>query len=156
MASDVAVISDLLVGGASVQPKARGRKPPAQTGSLLDVARRVENGLPLSALDRVVAFVAPDDARFATKIVPKATLSRRRTSPDSALSVEESNKVARLAKVWAAAVRVWKDEADAREFLRRPHPMLDVRAPREIAVASDPGADAVVNVIGRGAYGGGV
>ncbi|MFN3592128.1 MAG: antitoxin Xre/MbcA/ParS toxin-binding domain-containing protein, partial [Thermaurantiacus sp.] len=72
------------------------------------------------------------------------------------LSVEEGNKVARLAKVWAMAMRVWGDEEDAREFLRRPHPMLDGRMPRDVAAASDPGADAVVNLIGGGAYGGGV
>ncbi len=144
MASDIAMIAGILGGGKS------------DAGSLLDIARRVESGLPLAALDRVVHFVAPDDARFAGTIVPKATLSRRRTSGTGALSVDESNKVARLAKVWAMAMRVWNDEADAREFLRRPHPMLEGRAPREVAVGSDPGADAVINVMGRGAFGGGV
>ncbi len=125
-------------------------------GSLLRVARMVEAGLPVAALDRVVRLMAPDDAGFVSRIVPKATLSRRRAAPEAGLSVEESNKVARLAKVWAMAISVWRDEGDARAFLRRPHPMLEGRAPREVAVASDPGADAVVALIGRGAYGGGV
>jgi putative toxin-antitoxin system antitoxin component (TIGR02293 family) len=128
----------------------------ARSGSLFDIARTVEAGLPVAALERVVGFVAPDDAAFATRLVPKATLSRRRSSEAGTLSVEEGNKVARLAKVWAMAMRVWGDEEDAREFLRRPHPMLDRRAPRDVAAASDPGADAVVNLIGGGAYGGGV
>jgi putative toxin-antitoxin system antitoxin component (TIGR02293 family) len=126
------------------------------SGSLLDAARRVESGLPLSALERLADVVAPDEGRFLSTIVPKATLSRRRAAAGSTLSAEESNKVARLAKVWAMALQVWGEEADAREFLRRPHPLLDGRAPREVALASDPGADAVINVIGRGAYGGGV
>lgn len=130
--------------------------PRARSGSLFDIARTVEAGLPVAALERVVGFVAPDDAGFATRLVPKATLSRRRASEAGTLSVEESNKVARLAKVWAMAMRVWGDEEDARAFLRRPHPMLDGRAPRDVAAASDPGADAVVNLIGGGAYGGGV
>jgi len=144
MATDVATISSIL-GGST-----------CEVGSLLDIAHRVETGLPLSALDRVVQCVAPGEARFVGTIVPNATLSRRRSSPKGALSVEESNKVARLAKVWAMALRLWDDEADAREFLRRPHPMLEGRAPRDVAVASGPGADAVINVMGRGAYGGGV
>lgn len=143
MTSDIAMLSSILGG------KAEG-------GSLLDIARQVENGLPLTALDRVVRFVAPGEAGFIATIVPKATLSRRRVSNHPTLSSEESNKLARLAKVWTMAMRVWGDETDAREFLRRPHPMLDGRAPREVALASDPGTDAVVNVIGRGAYGGGV
>ena len=144
MAADVAAISFILSGDA---PKPL---------SLLGVARLVETGLPLAALDRVVRAVAPDDASFIASIVPKATLSRRRAAASGTLSAEESNKVARLAKVWAMAVRVWNDEADARAFLRRPHPMLEGRPPRDVAVASDPGADAVANIIGRGAYGGGV
>ena len=144
MSADITLISDIL-GGASFK-----------IGSLLDLARRVENGLPLAALDRVAHRLAPGDARFAATIIPKATLSRRRSTPNGALSVEESNRLARLAKVWAMALRIWGDEADAREFLRRPHPLLEGRPPREVALASDPGADAVVNVIGRGAYGGGV
>lgn len=130
--------------------------PKARSGSLFDIARTVEAGLPVSALDRMVGFVAPDDAGFVTRLVPKATLTRRRASDTRTLSVDEGNKVARLAKVWAMAMRVWDDEDDAREFLRRPHPMLDARAPRDVAAASDPGADAVVNIIGGGAYGGGV
>jgi len=124
--------------------------------SLLGMARLVEAGLPLSALDRMVRAVAPNDASFVASIVPKATLSRRRAAAAGTLSAEESNKVARLAKVWAMAMRVWNDEADARAFLSRPHPMLEGRPPRDVAVASDPGADAVMNIIGRGAYGGGV
>jgi putative toxin-antitoxin system antitoxin component (TIGR02293 family) len=144
MASDVAIISSVLGGGKS------------KSGSLFDIAQSVERGLSVMALDRVVAFIAPDDGAFIANIVPKATLSRRRASESGRLSIEEGNKVARLAKVWAMAMRVWDDQASAQEFLRRPHPMLDGRAPRDVAVASDPGADAVINVMGRGAYGGGV
>jgi putative toxin-antitoxin system antitoxin component (TIGR02293 family) len=144
MAAEVASIFSILSGEK------------AGVASLLGMARLVEAGLPLTALDRVVRAVAPNDAGFVASIVPKATLSRRRAAACSVLSAEESNKVARLAKVWAMAVRVWDDEEDARSFLSRPHPMLEGRKPREVAVGSDPGADAVMNIIGRGAYGGGV
>jgi putative toxin-antitoxin system antitoxin component (TIGR02293 family) len=142
MDTELETIGKLLSGGA------------ARPGSILDIVHKVEGGLPVAALDRVVGKVAPDDGGFAVTIVPKATLTRRRAA--SRLNVDESNKVARLAKVWAMALRVWGDERDAQEFLRRPHPMLEGRAPREVTVSSEPGADAVMNLIGRGAYGGGV
>ena len=142
MASDAAVISFVL-GGARFNG-----------GSLLDIARWVENGLPLDSLDRVMRLVAPDDAKFVAAIIPKAALTRCRDLRNGSLSVEEGDKVYRLAKVWAMAVRVWGDEADGLEFLRRPHPMLNSRPPRRVAVGSAAGADAVINVIGRGAYGG--
>jgi hypothetical protein len=38
----------------------------------------VENGLPLASLDRVVDAVAPSDTGFAFRIIPRATLARRR------------------------------------------------------------------------------
>lgn len=143
MSSNFAVIGTML-----------GSRSPI--GSYLDVARKVEDGLPVAALERLARAIAPDDASFIGAVVPKATLSRRRASPAETLSVEEGNKVARLAKVWAFALGVWQDEDDARRFLGREHPMLDNRRPRDLAAASDPGADAVINVMGRGAYGGGV
>ena len=37
-----------------------------------------------------------------------------------------------------------------------PHPMLDNRAPLEVALATGLGADAVINLLGRAAYSGGV
>ena len=139
---------------ATVSPSMAGDEPGA--ASHLRWARLVEQGMPLTWLHQVAQAVAPDDTRFIASIVPKATLSRRRAAPSAALSPEEGNKVARLHKVWEMAMRVWQNEADARNFLGRPHPMLEGRTPRDLAVASDPGADAVVNIIGRGAYGGGV
>jgi len=42
-----------------------------------------------------------------------------------------------------------------RDFLGRPHMMLDNQVPMDVALATGPGADAV-NLLGRAAYGGGV
>jgi len=54
------------------------------------------------------------------------------------------------------ALDIYRDAGKAREFLRRPHMMLDNKAPLDVALATGPGADAVVNVLGRAAYSGGV
>lgn len=69
---------------------------------------RVEGRLPLAALDRVVQSLSPADGSFVFRLVPRATLARRRkdaASPEdgSRLSPEEGARV-------------------ARDFLFRPHP----------------------------------
>jgi putative toxin-antitoxin system antitoxin component (TIGR02293 family) len=126
-----------------------------RVGSPLSLADSVEAGLPVSAVDHIAAALAPGDSAFKYRIVPKATLERRRKAR-SRLTREEGNRVARLGKVFEAAVSIYRDPARAREFLTRRHVMLENRAPLDVALATGPGADAVVNLLGRAAYGGGV
>ncbi len=132
-----------------------GIKPPSG-GSRLDLARSVEGGLPVSALDSLAGFVAPEDTRFKFRLVSKATLERRRTSSSKRLTTEEGDRLARLAKVFSFALDIYGDAVKAREFLARPHAMLDGKPPLDVALATGPGADVVINVLGRAAYGGGV
>ena len=77
------------------------RKHSAGTGSALGIMSDVEKGLPLTALDRIVHAIAPDDTNFAYRVVPRATLARRRARHLPRLTAEESARVARLASVWA-------------------------------------------------------
>lgn len=122
----------------------------------LALASSVEKGLPVSALEKLANRVSPQDARgFSYLVVPKPTLERRRKAKQ-ALTTEESDRLARVAKVFAFGIDVFRDEAKVRSFLNRPHPMLDDRPPLEIALATGPGADAVINLLGRAAYSGGV
>jgi putative toxin-antitoxin system antitoxin component (TIGR02293 family) len=126
------------------------------TEPVLSLAYSIQKGLPVSALDRVAGHVSPNDVRrFTYRVVPKPTLERRRRDKKP-LSTEESDRLARVAKVFAFAFEVFGDEAKARSFLDRRHPMLDDAVPLEIALATGPGADAVMNLLGRTAYGGGV
>lgn len=121
----------------------------------LALAYSVEAGLPVSALDHLAEVVAPEDARFKFRLVPKATLERRRRSTKR-LTSEEGDRLARIAKVYAVALDIYHDPDKTRDFLRRPHMMLDNKAPLDVALATGPGADAVINLLGRAAYGGGV
>lgn len=132
-----------------------GIKPRARA-TTLSLAASVEKGLPVSALDKFAGRIAPGDVRgFAHRVVPKPTLERRRRQKQH-LTTDESDRLARIAKVFAFGLDVFRDEAKVRDFLNRPHPMLDDRIPLELALATGPGADAVVNLLGRAAYGGGV
>ncbi len=128
---------------------------PEDAGSPLALAHSIEDGLSVGAVDRLAKVVAPDDSELKFRIVPKATLSRRRKNRQK-LTNEEGNRLARLAKVYSMAVMVYQDERKVRDFLMRPHMMLDNESPIDLALATGPGADAVVNLLGRAAYGGGV
>ena len=119
----------------------------------LALVSAIEKGLPVSALDRLSEAISPDDETFKYRIVPRPTLTRRRKDPSHRLTTEESGRLARLAKVWAFAVEVWGEEAQARSFLSRSHPMLDGRKPLELVLANDFGADVVENILGGLKYG---
>lgn len=125
--------------------------------SLLGLATEVDRGLPLSALDRVARQVAPDDSGFAFRMVPRATLARRRKVTDqgdaSRLSPDEGAKVARLAEVWALAREVWGSDEEARAFLFRPHAMLDERRPVDVVLANEFGRPLVEGILGGLQYG---
>lgn len=112
---------------------------------------RIEHGLPVKAVDRVAHLIAPDDARFKYRLLPKATLERRKTT--NRLSPEEGARLARLAKVWTAARDVWGDDDEARDFLFRPHPMAEDNRPIDLAIRSEFGAELVVDILNGLKYG---
>lgn len=114
---------------------------------------RLERGLPVAALERIARLIAPADRSFKYRIVSKATLARRRARRPVRLSPEESERVARLAEIWKAAQDTWGDEAEARAFLFRPHPMLEGRRPIDVVLNSEFGAGLVTDILGRLKYG---
>lgn len=120
----------------------------------------VEEGLALSSLDRVVDAVAPEDTKFAFRIVPRATLARRRKAWAEAenraagrLSAEEGTRLARLASVWSMALEVWGGEAAARRFMFDAHPMLEGRRPVDLVLENELGRPVVEGILGRLQYG---
>lgn len=123
--------------------------------SSLALAYSVEAGLPVTTLDHFAGIMAPDDTRFKFRLVSKTTLDRRRKSTGR-LTTDESDRLVRLAKVFSFALGIYGNPDKVREFLRRPHPMLDGKSPLEVALVSSLGADAVISLLGRGAYTGGV
>jgi putative toxin-antitoxin system antitoxin component (TIGR02293 family) len=128
---------------------------PQSTDTRLALAYSIEAGLPVSALDHLAEAVAPEDTRFKFRLIPKATLERRRRSTKR-FTTEEGDRLARIAKVYAVALDIYHDPAKVRDFLRRPHMMLDNKTPLDVALATGPGTDAVINLLGRAAYSGGV
>ena len=109
---------------------------------------RIEEGLKPEIVARVVKAVTPNSTELIYLIVPKATLTRR-LSKRQRLTADESSRLARAAKTWTHALAIWKAPEAAREFLLRPHPMLDGRRPIEMAITTDVGADVVDQLLGR-------
>jgi putative toxin-antitoxin system antitoxin component (TIGR02293 family) len=112
---------------------------------------RIEDGLPVDALERMAQLLAPEDARFKYRLVPKATFERRKGS--QRLSSDEGTRLARLARVWSLALDVWKDEEEARNFLFRPHPMIEDKRPIDVVIQNEFGAEMVVDILGGLKYG---
>lgn len=123
----------------------------ASADNAFGLISRIESGLPVKTLDRLALKLAPGDAQFKYRLVPKATFERRKLA--HRLSTEEGTRVARLARVWALALDVWKSDDEARDFLFRPHAMLEDRRPVDLAIQGEIGAELVLDVLGGLKYG---
>ena len=112
---------------------------------------RIDAGLPFAALDRIAKLLAPEDSQFKYRLIPKATYERRKAA--HRLSSEEGTRLARLARVWSVALDVWENESDARDFLFRPHAMIEDKRPVDVVIQNEFGAELVNDILGRLKYG---
>lgn len=124
----------------------------ASARSPLGLMSRIEDGLPLRALERVAQLLSPGDTQFKYRLVPKATYDRRKGKA-LPLSSDEGTRLARVARVWSLALDVWQTDAEARDFLFRSHPMLEDRRPIDVVIANEIGAELVLEILGRLKYG---
>lgn len=113
--------------------------------------------LPARALDELAAHLAPGDRAFRFRFTSKASYARRRSAANGSgepmLSPAESERVARIGRLWDFAVEVWGEADKARDFLNRRHMLLRGRLPIDVALASEQGAREVEDIIGGVAYG---
>lgn len=112
---------------------------------------QIELGLPVAALDKIARLLAPADSQFKYRLIPKATYERRKAA--HRLSSEEGTKLARVARVWSLARDVWENDSGARDFLFRPHPMIEDRRPIDVVIQNEIGAEMVVDILGQLKYG---
>jgi putative toxin-antitoxin system antitoxin component (TIGR02293 family) len=129
---------------------------PTQLATTIGLLDDVCRGLPLQSVDALSQEIAPGDATFKYALVPKATYNRRRVGagPEAArLSQEQSERLVRLARIWAWANEVWQSPEAARRFMFAPHMLLEGRTPIEVTLAGELGGKMVEDVLGRLAYG---
>lgn len=120
-----------------------------QDMSDLALVRRIETGLPLSAVRRIVHQIDPQELNVSVHdVIPKATYYRINKARRKALNKDQSEKVFALSKVFAEALRQYhEDRESASAFLMRGHPLLEGRSPMDVARASTAGADLVLKLL---------
>ena len=149
MWNDVEKIACVLAGGKTKRGKVKlGSR---EVSSARDMELLVQEGLPSESIEITIEYIFPDDPAPRYQIVPRATLSRR-IKKGVRLSPEESEKLQRVARVFAMALDVWGSEEDAREFMVKLHPMLDDRSPFEASL-TEIGAREVESILGRLLFG---
>jgi len=149
MWNDVEKIVSVLAGE-------RGKRTKVTLGSRAvssarDLELAVQEGLPSESVEATIERIFPHDPNVRYQIVPRATMNRRLKNGER-LSAQESEKLQRVARVFAMAIDVWGSEEEAREFMAKPHPMLDDRTPFEASL-SEIGAREVESILGRLLFG---
>jgi len=103
-----------------------------QIHSLYDLNESVTHGLPKATLRSTVSHLTQDTEtarQISNRLIPSASFKRRR----SLLNPQESERVERLARVFATALDIWGNDKDAQQFLFTPHPLLNQQRPVDLA-----------------------
>jgi putative toxin-antitoxin system antitoxin component (TIGR02293 family) len=78
--------------------------------------REVAQGLPLATLEQFSAYSDIPMQNLLEVVIPARTLKHRRQRNEP-LSIDESDRLARVAKIYELAVKVYGDRGDGRDWL---------------------------------------
>ncbi len=90
--------------------------------------RDIERGVPLAALDDFATYSAIPARDLVNAVIPPRTLKHRRQRKEP-LSPEESDRLARVAKMYELAVKVYGNREDGRGWLLHPTDRFEGRTP---------------------------
>ena len=88
----------------------------------------VERGLPLSVLDEFSAYSGIPVKDLLEVVIPPRTLKHRRARKEP-LSMEESDRLVRVARLFELAVRIFGDPEKARRWLTKPKVRFEEHTP---------------------------
>lgn len=113
--------------------------PPVLGGNILsdlDLLEAVHDGLPISSIDSVIdqGFLTPEEVNLLV-MSPEAYRHRRETGAH--LTREESDRLARVARVMALAGEVFEDSDKAARWLRKPNRGLGGHVPLQLLVTGE-------------------
>lgn len=103
--------------------------------------RDIERGLPLSAIDEFSAYSGIPVKQLLEVVIPPRTLKHRRQRREP-LNLDESDRLARVAKMYALAAKVYAGRDDGRDWLLRPKRRFDEKTPLEM-LRTEKGEEAV-------------
>ncbi len=117
-----------------------------------DLARFIRKGLPAGSVTSLAERLHVANAVLSRKLgIPQRTLTRR-LSEASLLTPAESDRIARMARVYANAVEMIGDEEKAIAWLNTPNRALGGEKPLD-QLDTDMGTRTVEDILGRIAYG---
>ncbi len=114
----------------------------------LDLDEAVKRGLPFAAFERVCAKIGLGAAEAVALIASSPRTLARRKARHQRLTASESDRLARLARIYARALEVFGDDEKARRWLHKPNRSLAGRVPLK-TIDTDIGALEVERVLGR-------
>jgi len=116
-----------------------------------DFVRLVQDGLPTAVLEALVKRGELTPQEVEKYIIPRRTLAHRKRRHQP-LSREESNKLARVARIFAVALDTFQDRQKAGAWMRRSNRELQGAAPVEL-LDTDSGARVLEQTLERIAHG---
>jgi putative toxin-antitoxin system antitoxin component (TIGR02293 family) len=90
--------------------------------------RDIERGIPLSALDDFSAYSGIPLKELLEVVIPPRTLKHRRQRNEP-LNLDESDRLARVTRMYELAVKVYGDSEDGRGWLTHAKECFDERSP---------------------------
>ncbi len=116
----------------------------------VDIDRLIGDGLPVDVIDALIVgkTVTPDEVRRI--IMPSKALSERRRK--GGLTPEQSDRVIRVARIFAEALETFGSREKALTWMRRACSVLGGKAPVDL-LDTEEGARMVESLLGRIAHG---
>src|SRR5262249_2711245 len=116
------------------------------------LAKLIRSGLPAGSVTALARRLSVANAELSQKLgIPQRTLTRR-LSRRGRLTAAESDRAARLARVYANAIEMIGDEERAIQWFLTPNRALDGQRPFD-QIDTDVGSREVEDLLGRIAYG---
>lgn len=109
--------------------------------------RQVERGLPLATLEEFAAYSGFAMKELLEVVIPLRTLKHRRQRQEP-LNAEESDKLARVARLWEYALKVFGNPDKARRWLTKPKVRFEERTPLQM-MRTGTGGDGVEEMLGQ-------
>jgi len=117
-----------------------------------DLAHLIRKGLPVGSISALAAKLHIGNSVLSRKLgIPQRTLTRR-LSQALLLTPAESDRTARMARIYANAVEMIGDQEKAIEWLSTPNRALGGERPLD-QLDTDTGTRVVEDILGRIAYG---
>jgi putative toxin-antitoxin system antitoxin component (TIGR02293 family) len=123
----------------------------ARVTSSMDLVNLVRAGLPSGVVDYVLERELLSRPELERYVIPRRTLAHRKQKREN-LSPQESDRLARLARVMALAEDTFQNRGKAHRWMRRANRSLGGMVPVEL-LDTDEGARLVETVLGRISHG---